>query len=190
MQSTAKEITDLEILSLIKETSSLDEGFRALMQKYQEKLYWHIRRMVYEHDDANDVIQNTFIKVFKSIKKFEGKSKLYTWLYRIATNEAITFINKKKRKKTASIDDDSDNGVSIQLEADPYFDGDKVQLLLQNALSKLPEKQRLVFNMRYYEEMPYRDMAEVLETSVGALKASFHHAVKKVESYLREADNY
>ena len=189
MQSSAKEITDSEILSLLHETSSSERGFKLLMQKYQERLYWHIRRMVYEHDDANDVIQNTFIKVFKSIQKFEGKSKLYTWLYRIATNEAITFINKKKRKAMTSLDDE-ESGVSVQLAADPYFDGDRVQLLLKNALSQLPEKQRLVFNMRYYEEMAYKDISEILQTSVGALKASFHHAVKKIEASLRAADNY
>ncbi len=189
MQSTANEITDNEILSLIQEATSLERGFKLLMQKYQERLYWHVRRMVYEHDDANDVIQNAFIKVYRSIQKFEGKSKLYTWLYRIATNEAITFINKKKRKATASLDDD-EGGISTQLAADPYFDGDQVQLLLQKALETLPEKQRLVFNMRYYEEMAYKDIAEVLDTSVGALKASYHHAVKKIERSLRAADNY
>ncbi len=189
MQSSAKDITDNEILSLLHEESSLEQGFRALMQKYQERLYWHIRRMVYEHEDANDVIQNTFIKVYKSIQKFEGKSKLYTWLYRIATNEAITFINKKKRKMMASLDEE-ESTVAMKLEADPYFDGDNAQLLLQNALSQLPEKQRIVFNLRYYEEMTYKEMADVLDTSVGALKASFHHAMKKIETFLRESDNY
>lgn len=169
---------------MLQEEATYEKGFRSLMAKYQERLYWHIRKMVYEHDDANDVIQNTFIKVYRSIDKFEGKSKLYTWLYRIATNESITFINKKKKKSTSSIDDEEIN-LSNRLKADEYFDGDEIQLQLQIALSKLPEKQRLVFNMRYFDEMSYADMAEILETSVGALKASYHHASKKIESHLR-----
>lgn len=177
-------ITDEQILSMLQQEASYEQGFRALMAAYQERLYWHIRKMVYEHDDANDVIQNTFIKVYRSIDRFEGKSKLYTWLYRIATNEAITFLNKKKKKATSSIDDEEAN-LSNRLKADEYFDGDEIQLQLQLALEKLPEKQRLVFNMRYFDEISYADMAEILETSVGALKASYHHASKKIESYLR-----
>ena len=162
----------------------MEQGFKLLMQKYQERLYWHVRRMVYEHDDANDVIQNTFIKVYRSIHKFEGKSKLYTWLYRIATNESITFLNKKNRKSTASLDNE-DYNLENQLKADDYFDGDEIQQKLNAALSTLPEKQRAVFNLRYYDEMTYAEMSEVLGTSVGALKASYHHAVKKIESYLK-----
>jgi len=154
------------------------------MQKYQEKLYWHVRRMLMDHDDANDVIQNCFIKVYKSIHRFERKSKLYTWLYRIATNEAITHLNKQKKKAVASIDDD-EIGISHRLEADAYFDGEEAQLQLQRALNTLPDKQKLVFNLRYFDEMSYKEMAEVLDTSVGALKASYHHAVKKIEQYIR-----
>lgn len=177
-------ITDDQILSLLQSQSSYEKGFRALMEKYQERLYWHIRKMVYEHDDANDVIQNTFIKVYRSIDKFKGNSKLYTWLYRIATNESITFLNKKKKKATSSIDDEEAN-LSNRLKADEYFDGDEIQLQLQLALETLPEKQRMVFNLRYFDEMSYADISEVLETSVGALKASYHHAVKKIEAHIK-----
>lgn len=188
MQPTVNDISDDQILSLLKEEHSYERGFRALMQKYQERLYWHTRRMVFEHDDANDVIQNTFVKVFKSIHRFEGKSKLYTWLYRIATNEAITFLNRKKKKSMSSLDDEESH-ISEKLEADAYFDGDEIQRRLQKALSGLPEKQRIVFSMRYYEEMTYKEISEVLETSVGALKASYHHAVKKIENYFREVES-
>jgi RNA polymerase sigma-70 factor (ECF subfamily) len=181
---SSMDMTDEQILSLLKNETSYEKGFRTLMEKYQERLYWHIRKMVYEHDDANDVIQNTFIKVYRSIERFEGKSQLYTWLYRIATNESITFLNKKKKKQTTSIDDGETN-LSNRLKADEYFDGDEIQMQLQLALERLPEKQRMVFNMRYFDEMSYADISEVLETSVGALKASYHHASKKIESYLK-----
>jgi RNA polymerase sigma-70 factor, ECF subfamily len=184
LQTSAKDIEDQEILTLLRTEQGAEKGFRMLMLKYQERLYWHIRRMVTEHDDANDVIQNTFIKVYRSINSFEGKSQLYTWLYRIATNEAITFLNKKKRKKTTTLDDDS-NRINM-LQSDPYFDDQKALLLLQKALEELPEKQRIVFNMRYYDEMSYKDMEEILDTSVGALKASFHHALKKIQTYIKE----
>jgi len=155
----------------------MEQGFRLLMVTYQERLYAHIRRMVNEHEDANDVLQNTFIKVFRSIERFQGNSQLYTWLYRIATNETITFLNKKKKKSTTSIDNEELN-IANRLSADSYFDGESAQRSLKRALESLPEKQKLVFNMRYYDEMPYQVISEVLETSVGALKASYHHAVK------------
>ncbi|MCP3933172.1 MAG: RNA polymerase sigma factor [Bacteroidetes bacterium] len=177
------------ILSLMRNKLTQDRGFRLLMQKYQERLYWHVRRMVTEHEDANDVIQNCFIKVFRNISSFEGKSKLYTWLYRIATNEALTFLNRKKRKSTASIDE-GELDLANQLKADTYFDGDSVQIHLQKALSRLPQKQRLVFNMRYYDAMSYQEISGILETSVGALKASYHHAVKKVERYLKGVEDH
>jgi len=180
-----KEISDEQIVALLKNAHSYEQGFRYLMAKYQERLYWHIRRLVIEHEDANDVIQNTFIKVYKGFKNFKGNSKLYTWLYRIATNESITFINKRKRHSTDSLDHE-DNNLENQLEADAYFDGDAAQLHLQKALASLPEKQKLVFNMRYFEEMPYKKIAAILETSEGALKASYHHAVKKIEHYFKE----
>lgn len=154
------------------------------MQAYQERLYWQIRRLVTDHEDANDVLQNSLIKVYRNIGQFEGKSKLFTWLYRIATNEAISFMQQKKRRFSASLDEEGSH-LSSQLEADPYFDGDELQIRLQEALDKLPEKQRIVFNLRYYDEMGYREMSDVLGTSEGALKASYHHAVKKVEAYLK-----
>jgi len=184
LQTSVNDISDDQILSFCNEEAKIEQGFKLLMQKYQERLYWHVRRMVFEHDDANDVIQNTFIKVYRSINKFQGKSKLYTWLYRIATNEAITFLNKKNRKSTASLDNE-DYNLENQLKADDYFDGDEIQRKLQCALDELPEKQRAVFNLRYFEEMSYAEMSEVLGTSVGGLKASYHHAVKKVEIYLK-----
>jgi len=184
LQTSANDITDDQILSLCQEETKIEQGFKLLMQTYQERLYWHIRRMVFEHEDANDVIQNTFIKVYKSIHKFEGKSKLYTWLYRIATNEAITFLNKKKKISTASLDNEEYN-LDNQLKADEYFDGDEIQRKLYEALDQLPEKQKAVFNLRYFEEMSYAEMSDILGTSVGGLKASYHHAVKKIEIYLK-----
>ena len=185
MKASVSEISDDQILSLLAQEATYEKGFRYLMQKYQERLYWHIRRMVYEHEDANDVIQNTFIKVYRSIHKFQRNSKLYTWLYRIATNESITYINRKKKKVTSSIDDE-EYAIAERLSADPYFDGDEVQIRLQQAIHTLPDKQRLVFQMRYFDEMSYKDISEVLDTSVGALKASYHHAEKKVEQFFRE----
>ncbi|MBK6622998.1 MAG: sigma-70 family RNA polymerase sigma factor [Saprospirales bacterium] len=154
------------------------------MEKYQERLYWVVRRLVLDHDDANDVVQNCLIKVYRSIQSFEGKSQLYTWLYRIATNEAITFLNREKRRMSSSIDDESKH-LSGKLQADSYFDGDEAQAKLYKAIETLPHKQKLVFNLRYFEEMNYEDMSNVLDTSVGALKASFHHAVKKIENHIR-----
>lgn len=165
----------------------VEKGFKLLMLKYQERVYWQIRRLVLEHEDANDVIQNTFIKVFRGIQKFKGNSQLYTWIYRIATNEAITFLNKKQKKTTESIDND-EYQLANRLKADVYFDGDEAQIRLQQALVGLPEKQRMVFNMRYFEEMSYQDISETLGTSVGALKASYHHAVKKIELHIKGVD--
>lgn len=178
-------VSDEEILSLMQEQRTQEQGFRLLMQQYQERLYWHIRRMVIEHEDANDVLQNCLVKAFRGIHQFEGKSSLFTWLYRIATNESLTFLSKKNRRTTSSIDDENTN-LGNRLQADEFFDGDALQIRLKKALNLLPEKQRIVFNLRYYEEMSYQDMSEVLSTSVGALKASFHHAVKKIETYFKE----
>ena len=185
MRQSTVNISDEEILNLLQNDINVEQGFRCLVVKYQERLYGHIRRMVQEHEDANDVIQNTFIKVFKNIKKFEGNSQLYTWLYRIATNETITFLNKKKRKMTTSIDDE-DIDMANRLSAESYFDGEMAQAKLQRAVGILPEKQKLVFNMRYFEEMPYKEISNILETSVGGLKASYHHAVKKIEQFLND----
>jgi len=171
----------------LQNAQTAERGFRLLVEQYQEQLYWVVRRLVNDHDDANDVIQNCFIKVFRSIHTFESKSKLYTWLYRIATNEAITFLNQKSRKATSSIDN-GESPVVNTLQADASVNGDELQLELQKALEQLPEKQRIVFNMRYYDEVPYEEMSKILDTSVGALKASYHHAVKKIENYFREVE--
>ncbi len=156
-----------------------------LMAKYRERLYWHIRRMVNAHNDADDVLQNTFIKVYRGIGQFEGKSALYTWLYRIATNEAITFLQQRNRRSTTSIDA-GEVTLASRLKADEWFDGDQIQVRLQESIEQLPEKQKIVFNLRYFQEMPYEEMSTLLDTSVGALKASFHHAVKKIEAFLEQ----
>lgn len=184
MESKTTHIPDAHILQLLQRGDNPDKGFRLLLEKYQERLYWVVRRLVIEHDDANDVIQNCLIKVYRNIHSFEGKAQLYTWLYRIATNEAITFLKQKKRRLSKSMDDGSNNLVN-QLEADTFFDGDEAQAKLYAALDGLPDKQKQVFTLRYFEEMSYEDMSGVLDTSVGALKASFHHAVKKIEKHLR-----
>jgi len=159
------------------------KGFAKLVAEYSEKLYWQIRKMVLSHDDANDILQDVFIKAWTNLENFRGDSKLTTWLYRIAINESITFLNKKRNQNNVSIDDE-DSLLFNSLSSDDYFDGDEAQLLLQKAIHELPEKQRLVFKMKYFEEMKYEDMSDILGTSVGALKASYHHAVKKIEKNL------
>ncbi|MEO7766236.1 MAG: sigma-70 family RNA polymerase sigma factor, partial [Ferruginibacter sp.] len=158
-------------------------GFTAIIKKYQEKLYWHIRRLVVQHEDANDVLQNMFIKVWNGLDNFREDSQLYTWMYRIATNESLSFLEQQKKRSSVSIDA-SDNRLSNHLKADKDFDINKAEWKLQLAMQELPEKQRAVFNLRYYDEMPYAEMSRVLETSEGALKASYHHAVKKIEDYI------
>ncbi len=173
--------TDDNISDLIK--ADLNKGFRLLVETYSQKLYWHIRRLVILHEDADDALQNTFINVWKSIGNFRSESSLYTWLYTIATNEALTLINKRKRNASVSIDDLSGYFESSQ-EGSTWFDGDEAQLKLQNAILKLPEKQRIVFNLKYYGDITYEEMSKVLKTSEGALKASYHHAVKKIEKML------
>ncbi|NNE26451.1 MAG: RNA polymerase sigma factor [Saprospiraceae bacterium] len=180
---------DARILMLINDDRRFEEGFSLLVSSYQEKLYWHIRRMVHFHEDADDVLQNTFIKVFKHIKGFKSDSRLYTWLYRIASNESINHL--QKQKKHASTDLGAHlTDLGERLKADSYFDAEQAQIILAQAIESLPEKQRVVFNMRYFDELSYKDIAEILETSVGALKASFHHAMKKVESYITDNIDY
>ena len=159
------------------------EAFAKVVSLYGEKLYWHIRKMVLDHEDANDLLQNTFLKAWTNIELFRGEAKLSTWLYKIAINECITFLNKQRNMNNVSIDD-ADTFLLERLKGDEYFDGDEIQVRLQNAILTLPEKQRLVFNMKYNEEMKYEEMSEILGTSVGALKASYHHAVKKIEEFL------
>jgi RNA polymerase sigma-70 factor (ECF subfamily) len=158
-------------------------AFEQLVNYYSEKLYWQIRKMVLSHDDANDLLQNTFIKAWMSIELFRGDAKLSTWLYKIATNESISFLQKQRLRNHLSMEDE--NVFQIEkLEADEYFDGDSAQLKFQKAILTLPEKQRAVFNLRYFDEMPYEEMSRIMGTSVGALKASYHHATKKIEDFL------
>ena len=159
-------------------------AFQKLLKDYQKPLYNHIRNIVLNHDDTDDVLQNTFIKIFQHLKNFKGESKLYSWMYRIATNESITFINQKA-KRNCTTSEALQTKIVDNLKADIYFDGNEIQIKLQKAIALLPEKQQLVFKMRYYEEIKYEDMSEILGTSVGALKASYHHAVKKVEEYVK-----
>ncbi len=174
---------DKDLLNLFKEPSSKEKAFTLIVKKYQEKLYWHIRRLVVTHDDANDVLQNMFIKVWKGLQNFREDSQLYTWLYRIATNESLSFLDAQKRKSTTSLTD-VESDLSNKIKADGNFDPNRLEWKLQLAIQRLPEKQRAVFNLRYYDEMPYEQMSRILETSEGALKASYHHAAKKIENFI------
>jgi RNA polymerase sigma-70 factor, ECF subfamily len=176
-------LQDEELLMQFRHPATKESAFTSLIKKYQEKLYWHIRRMVIDHEDANDVLQNVFIRVWNGLENFRQDSQLYTWLYRIATNECLTFLEQQKKRATVSLGD-SDNGLSNKVIADKHFDANKLEWKLQLAIQQLPEKQRVVFMLRYYDEMPYEEMSRVLDTSEGALKASYHHAVKKIEHYI------
>ena len=179
---------DAQIISMFADESTREAAFKQLLNKYQQKIYWHVRRMVIDHDDADDVTQDIFVKVWRNLDKFREDSQLYTWLYRIATNECITFLNKKKQKQNVSLDDESSAYLSETLADGNYFNGDKAQMKLQQALLTLPEKQRLVFNMKYFDDMKYDEISDVLGTSVGALKASYHLAVKKIENFFNSND--
>jgi len=174
---------DKELLYEFSQPLLKEKAFTAIIKKYQEKLYWHIRRMLVDHDDTNDVLQNMFIKVWKGLENFREDSQLFTWLYRIATNECLTFLEQRKKRTSVGLDDD-ESGLSNTIKADEGFDANKLEWKLQLAIQKLPEKQRLVFNLRYYDEMPYEEMSRVLDTSEGALKASYHHAAKKIEDFI------
>jgi RNA polymerase sigma factor (sigma-70 family) len=176
-------IQDTELLLQFRDPETKERAFTAIIKKYQEKLYWHIRRMVVEHEDANDVLQNVFIRVWNGLENFREDAQLYTWLYRIATNECLSYLEQQKRKSALSLDE-MESGLSNKVIADKYFDPNKLEWKLQLAIQKLPEKQRVVFSLRYYDEMPYEEMSRVLDTSEGALKASYHHAVKKIEDYI------
>jgi RNA polymerase sigma-70 factor (ECF subfamily) len=182
------QVEDSEILDKFARESSRNEAFSLLLKKYQEKIYWHIRRMVLDHDDADDLVQDVFIKVWKNLASFRGDSQLYTWIYRIASNECITFLNRKKLRNSISLEDSEGQYLLETLAESPYFDGDKAQMKLQKALLNLPEKQRLVFNMKYFDDLKYDEISDILGTSVGALKASFHIAVKKIEHILLNSD--
>lgn len=174
---------DAELLIQFRNHQTKESAFTAIIKKYQEKLYWHVRRMVVDHEDANDVLQNAFIRVWNGLENFKEESQLYTWLYRIATNESLTFLEGQKKRSAVSLSD-VESGLSNKIKADKHFDPNKLEWKLQLAIQQLPEKQRLVFSLRYYDEMPYGEMSRVLDTSEGALKASYHHAVKKIEDYI------
>ncbi len=179
-----QEYGDKEILEMFAGTTDSNRAFRLLVEKYNERLYWHIRKIVISHDDADDVLQNTFVKVWKGLRNFRYDSELFTWMYRIATNESITFLNNKK-KMAFSTGSDIEDILLNNLESDVYFDGNKIEKELQKAVLKLPERQRIVFNMKYFDNMKYEEIADIMEVTVGALKASYHHAVKKIQETLK-----
>jgi len=175
---------DSELLLEFSDEKTRESAFTQILKKYQERLYWHIRRFLVSHDDTNDVLQNMFIKVWKGLDNFREDSQLYTWLYRIATNECLSYLEQQKKRSHISMTDMEDY-LGNQLKSDLNFDANKLEWKLQVAIHKLPERQKLVFNLRYYDEMPYQQMSQILDTSEGALKASYHHAAKKVEDYIR-----
>jgi len=179
-------VTDeAQLVKQLQSKTSKEQAFRALLSLYKERLYWHIRNIVKSHDDADDVLQNTFIKIYKNIDNFKGDSKLFSWMYRIATNEAITLLNKNAKRLQITSEELQQLAIN-NLTSDVYFEGDAIQLKLQKAIATLPEKQQLVFNMKYFEDIKYKDMSVILKTSEGALKASYHIAVKKIEAYLTD----
>jgi RNA polymerase sigma factor (sigma-70 family) len=177
--------SEKELISLFRKQGSENYAFNLIVEMYKERLYWHIRKIVIDHDDTDDVLQNTFIKVWKGLPGFREDSLLFTWIYRIATNEALSFLKQKRTKFIFPITN-VEKQISETLESDEYFTGEEIQLKLQKAILTLPEKQRIIFNMKYFDEMKYEDISGILGTSVGALKASYHHAVKKIEKYLAE----
>jgi len=178
-------LEDKELLEKIRNPETQNYGFNLLVREYQQRVYWHVRKMVIDHDDADDLTQEVFIKIHKAIHNFREDAQLFTWIYRIATNECLTFLTKKRRWSILRLEDASKE-LSTKLDSAPHVSGDDVQKKLQKVLLKLPDKQRLVFNMKYFDDMPYEAISEITNTSVGALKASFHHAVKKIEDFLEE----
>ena len=181
-------VDEITLVEQLKDVQTKEQAFRVLIKEYKERLYWHIRKIVISHDDADDVLQNTFIKIFRGIDNFKQDSKLYSWMYRIATNESITFINKRARERNTDISEIKQDLVT-SLTSDEWFTGDEIQLILQKAVATLPEKQQLVFNMKYFDNMKYDEISKILETSVGGLKASYFHAVKKIEKYIKSQTN-
>ena len=177
------EYSDAELVELFGQTGRKEYAFNLILDKYKERLYWHIRKIVIRHDDADDVLQDTFVKVWNALASFRGESSLFTWLYRIATNEALSLLRGRRKRFLLPLAN-MEKQFSNSLEADSYCQGDEIQIKLQKAILTLPEKQRMVFNMKYFDEMKYDEIAEILDTSVGSLKASYHHAVKKIEKYL------
>lgn len=178
-------IDEKALYKQLHDASTKEAAFTRLVREYQEPLYWQIRRIVVVHDDADDVLQNTFIKAWSAIDSFRGESRLQTWLFRIAINESLNYLNKKKQVLSL---DQTDGNLADMLASDSYFDGDEVQRQFQTAINTLPEKQRLVFNLKYFDEMKYEDMSSLLGTSIGALKASYHHAVKKISAFFDDND--
>ena len=176
------EYSDDELLKRLRDEGSRNKAFSAVVARYSERLYWHIRKIVIVHEDADDVLQNTFLKAWKGLETFKGEAQLYTWLYRIATNESINFLNQKCNRHMMPLED-PEYLFSRSLHHDSYFSGDELQIQLQQAILTLPEKQRIVFNMRYFDETPYDEMSEILGTSTGALKATYHHAVNKIKKW-------
>lgn len=181
-----KDYDEHAIVEQLHDPTRQRKAFEVIVNRYSEQLYWQIRRMVLSHDDANDLLQNTFIKAWMHIEYFRGEAKIATWLYRIALNECLTFLSKQQNNPSVPLDDPQAD-VASRLESDPFFNGDETQLLLQKAIRTLPEKQRLVFNLKYYQEMKYEEISSILGTSVGALKATYHYAVKKIEAFLKDS---
>ncbi|NJW52784.1 RNA polymerase sigma factor [Salinimicrobium sp. CDJ15-91] len=174
-----------KLVQLLQDPASRNEAFRELLHLYQERLYWQIRNILKNHEDSDDVLQNTFIKIFRNIEKFKGESQLFSWMYRIATNEAITFLNNRSKKLQIS-SEELQQQIIDNLENDVYFEGNEIQLKLQKAIARLPQKQQQVFNMKYFQELKYKEISDILGTSEGALKASYHHATKKIEEFLKQ----
>ncbi|MGB0879041.1 MAG: RNA polymerase sigma factor [Polaribacter sp.] len=179
---------EITFIEQLKNVQTKEVAFRKLISQYKERLYWHIRKIVISHDDADDVLQNTFIKIFRNIDRFKQESKLYSWMYRIATNESITFINKRAKERNIDITEVYSQ-LTSSLKSDVYFSGDEIKIILQKAIATLPQKQQLVFNMKYFDDLKYDEISTILETSVGALKASYFHAVKKIERYIKTQTN-
>lgn len=182
-------VEDVTLVHQLQSKKEKEAAFRTLVTQYKERLYWHIRKIVINHDDTDDVLQNTFIKVFKNIDKFKGDSKLYTWMYRIATNESLTFIAKRAKQQNVSVEEVKEHALN-NLESDVHFEGDAIQITLQKAINTLPEKQQLVFNMKYFDNMKYEELSKILDTSVGGLKSSYHIAVKKITAFIEGHETF
>jgi len=179
------DLNEKELIANLKSVEKREKAFQLLVKTYQERLYWHIRKIVMNHDDADDILQNVYIKVWRNVDGFREDSSIFTWLFRIATNESLTHLQKQRRHSVISMNEITDS-LAESLETDVYFEGSEIEKKLQLAIIQLPDKQRIVFNMKYFDEMKYEEMSEILNTSVGALKASFHFAVKKIEDFLKE----
>ncbi len=180
---------EAKLVQALQSPDDREAAFRELISCYKERLYWHIRKIVLDHEDADDVLQNTFIKVYRSIDRFKGDSKLYTWMYRIATNESLSYLKSKARRNNISVEELKQQQLG-ELQSDVYFEGSAIQMQLQKAIATLPEKQQLVFNMKYFEDMTYEELSSILDTSVGGLKSSYHIAVKKIKAFLDQNETF